>query len=711
MYIVQAELVSERQVVAWIFVNTSCGDTPLPDVQSCLHHAGCIVLLPFIAAVLIIAGTAIFRDRMPKTLCMLASVGSVAYGFYQSLLIFGALQAANSQTYFKDYTWFASDSFHLTMGTLVDHLTSSMLLVVTAVSLLVQVYTHGYMREDPGYRRFYAYLSLFTGSMLGLVVATNLFQMFFFWELVGVCSYLLIGFWWYKESASAACLKAFVVNRIGDFGFLVAVIMFLACTYGFWHAHLDHGLLSFYDKSVGSSLDGVTLAGAIKWAMAPSQGLLTQGLLTTIAVLMFMGPMAKSAQFPLHVWLPDAMEGPTPISALIHAATMVAAGVYMVARAYPIWLNWSSGSPELLSGALTVVAWIGAFTAFMAATVAITQNDIKRALAWSTVSQLGYMFVGLGVGAYSSGMFHLTTHAFFKAMLFLCSGAVIHALSGEQDMRFMGGLWKKIPITFSCFFIGTLAISGCPGLSGFFSKDEIIGAAFGWQGWGHDVLAWLTAITAGMTAFYMFRMVIMTFWGEYRGTAHVHQEKATGDPLTWPLVVLAIPSILAGAVMGDASQFISHIGKAEEYCTPFSNFVYFMHPHFEGINMTAMEAGTGLALLGFGLAWLFYFGKGYEFDKGFEQKLPALYRFSFNRWYMDNVFLGGAAFFINVFRQVWEVVDRFVVDGVVNSFRWIVYGLGSFFSLSENGRGQAYALLIFASVAILGLVTYYVFVP
>lgn len=643
------------------------------------------------------------------------SVGAVISGFVQSLFIFHELRKVPI-TYLSDHTWFLSDAFRLTMGVLVDNLTSSMLIVVTAVSLLVQVYTHGYMREDPGYRRFYSYLSLFTGSMLGLVVATNLFQMFFFWELVGVCSYLLIGFWWYKDSAAAACLKAFVVNRIGDFGFLVGILIFLGATYGFWHAHMDHGMLSFYDNVTHSSLDGVTLAGAIKWAMAPAQqGIMTQGLLTTLALLMFMGPMAKSAQFPLHVWLPDAMEGPTPISALIHAATMVAAGVYMVARAYPIWLNWAAGADVhqlILSDGLTVVACVGGFTAFMAATIALTQNDIKRGLAWSTVSQLGYMFVGLGVGAYSSGMFHLTTHAFFKAMLFLCSGAVIHALHGEQDMRNMGGLMKKIPITGACFVIGTLAISGCPGLAGFFSKDEIIGAAFAWHGPQPlgMILAWSTVLTAGMTAFYMFRMVFMTFFGEYRGKAHVHEEKSP-DPLTWPLIVLAVPSIAAGAVMGDAGQMLAHFTDGKEYETPFAQFVYFMHPHGEAINAGVMGIGTGFAVAGVILAFMLYSGKGFEFDKAFEKTLPGLYKFSLNRWYMDNVYLGGASIFLRTGKLIWECVDKFFVDGIVNSMRWIFYGLGSLFRYSENGMGQSYALLIFASVAVLGLIAYYVFVP
>lgn len=667
--------------------------------------------MPFIAGTIIILGNMLLRDKMPKTLCMLLSIGAVFLGFIQSLCIFNTLRQ-DPTPFLNDVRWFVSDSFVLTMGVLVDNLTSMMLIVVTSVSLLVQVYTHGYMREDPGYRRFYSYLSLFTGSMLGLVVATNLFQMFFFWELVGVCSYFLIGFWWYKDSAAAACLKAFVVNRIGDFGFLVGILIFLGCTFPFWNAHLDHGLLSFYDAAAGTALGGVTLAGAIKWGF--DNNALTMGMLSLIAILMFMGPMAKSAQAPLHVWLPDAMEGPTPISALIHAATMVAAGVYMVARAYPLWLNWANPAEPVASGslALAVVAWTGGITAFMAATIALTQNDIKRALAWSTVSQLGYMFVGLGVGAYSAGLFHLTTHAFFKAMLFLCSGAVIHALHGEQDMRYMGGLLKKIPITGWCFIIGTIAISGIPFFSGFFSKDEIIGAAFAWQGDLGPLLAWSTVLTAGMTSFYMFRMVFMTFLGEYRGTAHVHEEHGP-DPLTWPLIILAFPSMFFGLVAGNGMELFGIIvgGKPVAFTNAFGQFVHFMHPHAEVVEMMPLGAGLGISMLGIALAYFLYNGKGYEFDKAFEKSLPALYKFSYNRWYWDNLYLGGAAFFVNTGKVVWEVVDKFIIDGFVNSWRWIVIGFGELLKFSENGRGQAYALLIFASVAVLGLIGYYVFVP
>ncbi|MBY0357786.1 MAG: NADH-quinone oxidoreductase subunit L [Candidatus Obscuribacterales bacterium] len=677
----------------------------MSDVATCLLNSHWIVLLPFLAGALIILGCSLFKDKMPKTLCMGISIAAVFYGFLQSLLIFNELRQTPTP-YMSDIDWFVSDSFKITVGILVDNLASLMLIVVTLVSLLVQIYTHGYMREDPGYRRFYSYLSLFTGSMLGLVISTNLIQMFIFWELVGVCSYLLIGFWWNKPSAAAACVKAFVVNRIGDFGFLIGILLLLSATYGFWHAHADHGLLMFYDPQVGG-IDGVTLSGAIKWALDPAHGTLTQSFLTAISMIMFLGPMAKSAQAPLHVWLPDAMEGPTPISALIHAATMVAAGIYMVARAYPIWLDWTNiAEPSTASAGLAYVAWIGGITAFMAATIALTQFDIKRALAWSTVSQLGYMFVGLGCGGYSAGMFHLTTHAFFKAMLFLCSGAVIHALHGEQDMRQMGGLFGKVKYTATCFLIGTLAISGVPGFAGFFSKDEIIGTAFAWQGPGHEVLAWLMVFTAGMTAYYMFRMFFMTFTGTYRGSAHVHEEHKP-DPLTVPLLVLAVPSIAAGAVGADLQQFIAHIGSSEGYASPFSNFVHFMHPHAEVINMSAMTASTVFSLVGIALAFALYYKKGFALDVAIEKKIPALYRFSLNKWYWDELYMAVTNFLLTAFKQVWECVDKHVIDNIVNLQRYIFLGFGHLLKYSENGRGQSYALTIFAGVALIGLFVYF----
>lgn len=648
------------------------------------------MLAPFIAGAVIILGA-----RVNKTLSMLLSIAAVAYGFTHSLMIFHELHA-NPTAYQANWDWFVCDSFKLTIGILVDNLASIMLIVVTAVSLLVQIYTHGYMRTDPGYARFYSYLSLFTGSMLGLVVATNLFQMYFFWELVGVCSYFLIGFWWYKPSAAAACLKAFVINRIGDFGFLVGILMLLAATMGFWSSHADHGLLMFND-STGSGID---LSGAIRWALTDGNQL-TPAFLTVISLLIFMGPMAKSAQVPLHTWLPDAMEGPTPISALIHAATMVAAGVYLVARAYPLWLNWADpANPTTVEAAgLSFVAWVGTITALIAAIIACSQYDIKRILAWSTVSQLGYMFAGLGVGAYTGGMFHLFNHAFFKAMLFLCSGAVIHALHDEQDVRNMGGLRKFLPITFACCLIGTISISGVPMFSGFFSKDEIIGGA--WDASGGRGIAWILILTAGLTAFYMFRMLFMTFFGTYRGKVEPHHEKL--DPVTAPLIALAIPSIISG-YLGTNMEFWK---GSHDYTTPFGNFLYFQHPHFPVINWTPVLLSTSAALIGIALAGLVYITRSIRINDWMVQNARPLYNLSFNKFYFDNLYMWVLTRgILPFFAFIWSWVDMYIVDNIVNLTKTIALGSGETLRLSENGRGQYYAMIIFACVAGITLFVY-----
>lgn len=692
------------------------------------------MLAPFIAGALIILFNATLAKRIDKvvgkTICMSMSIAAVAFGFIMSLAIFDALRQG-AAPYVTNIDWFVSDSFKMTVGVLVDNLASMMMIVVTTISLLVQIYTHGYMREDPGYNRFYAYLSLFTGSMLGLVISTNLFQMFIFWELVGVCSYFLIGFWWFKPTAAFACMKAFVVNRIGDFGFLVGILLFFLATYGFWHANPTYGILNFYDPT-GS---GVDLSGAIRWAMSPENNALTVASLTVCAFLIFWGPMAKSAQVPLHVWLPDAMEGPTPISALIHAATMVAAGIYMVARAYPIWLNWTDLANPTAEGSvsLAIVAFIGGITAFMAATIALTQFDIKRALAWSTVSQLGYMFVGLGCGAYSAGMFHLTTHAFFKAMLFLGSGAVIHACHGEQDMRQMGGLMSKCKFTAWTFLVGCFAISGLPFSSGFFSKDEIIGASLNWTnpgdwalgwipGWA---LGWLMVLTAGMTAFYMFRMFFMTFSGQYRGTAHVHEEHAP-DAMTWPLIVLAVPSALFGffaangSPVGTNNAFLTNLGPALTGGTqtptvgPFAQFVHFgAHAHPETINTIGMFASIAMFVAGAGLAMAYYQGKGYELDKKCAQMLGGLYRFSLNKWYWDELYGAVTNFLLKIYNNIWLFVDKLVIDSaLIDSIARDGTLLSSgVLKMTETGRGQAYALAIFAGVAVLGLFVYFYLIP
>lgn len=655
-----------------------------------------IVAVPFIVGTAIIVLNQLFGStRWVKTVSMLSSVGAVAYGFVHSLAIFYALaKFPELGPAVKNIPWFVSGNFTLAVGVLVDNLAAMMLIVVTTVSLLVQIYTHGYMREDPGYSRFYCYLSLFTASMLGLVVSTNLFQMYLFWELVGVCSYFLIGFWFYKKSAADACLKAFVINRIGDFGFLVGVLWFFSITYNTW---LGHPVLQFYDKS------GFDLSGSI--SKAYSAGVLDAQTLGWISMVMFMGPMAKSAQFILHVWLPDAMEGPTPISALIHAATMVAAGVYLVARAYPIWLS-PDGSPGGIG--LTFVALIGAATAFMAATIGMSQFDIKRVLAWSTVSQLGYMFVGLGAGAFTGGLFHLFNHAFFKAMLFLCSGAVIHGLAGEQDIRKMGGLRQHMPITATCFLIGCLSISGLPGMSGFFSKDEIIGAAYLMNPW----LGAVMILTAGLTAFYMFRVYFMTFTGKYRGDAHPHESPPA---MTWPLIVLAFPSVLSGYIGFNSASLggISFNGEAgKAFPNAFGSFVYFQHPHFEGFNGLIMLSSIGIAAAGFLVAFMIYQSGAIDWNKKIaESKNPlvqGLYQFSYNKWYFDDLYLYLAnQVILPAFKRMWNLIDMLVVDYIVNGVSIVTAGTGEALRYIQNGRGQYYALVIFAWVAGLTVLVYF----
>lgn len=655
-----------------------------------VEHAGFIVAAPFLAGFLIIMGL-----RASKTMSMITSVSAVVYGLFHSIAIFQALVTkAYPEPFFQqNIDWFSSQAFTLSVGVLVDNLASLMLIVVTAVSLLVQIYTHGYMREDPGYSRFYAYLSLFTGSMLGLVVSTNLFQMYGFWELVGVCSYFLIGFWWYKESAAKACMKAFVVNRVGDFGFLIGILLFLMATKDFYQGGV---LLGF----VGSN--GTDLASVIH--KAAEANAITAGSLFVIACLIFMGPMAKSAQFPLHVWLPDAMEGPTPISALIHAATMVAAGIYLVARAYPIWLT-----PDGQMGpALTVVATVGAITAFMAATIAMSQNDIKRVLAWSTCSQLGYMFVGLGVGAFTGGIFHLFNHAFFKAMLFLCSGAVIHGLHGEQDIRNMGGLRKSMPITHFCFLIGTMAIAGFPLFSGFFSKDEIISGAMV----NHPFIGWLMLITAGMTAFYMFRLYFLTFTGSYRGNAHPHESPAA---MTWPLLVLSIPSMLTGYLgFNFANLQAALAGEHSEHGLPnhFASFVFGPSgPHFEGVNLTLMGTSIAIAVFGFAMAYLMYLTRTVHIARGFAEARSGvrqmLYNMSLNKWYMDDIYFGLVdRVFLPLFKRAWTLIDMVFVEGIVNGVGLLFVSAAEVLKYLQTGRGQSYALVIFLAVAGLAWIAY-----
>jgi NAD(P)H-quinone oxidoreductase subunit 5 len=610
-----------------------------------------------------------------------------------------ASQFQGHPTYNYSFEWASAGNFHLNMGYTIDHLTSLMLVIVTTVAMLVMIYTHGYMSHDPGYVRFYAYLSLFSSSMLGLVISPNLVQVYIFWELVGMCSYLLIGFWYDRKGAADACQKAFVTNRVGDFGLLLGMLGL------YWATG------SFDFQIMGDRLQELVASGAIGG-----------GLAALLAILVFMGPVAKSAQFPLHVWLPDAMEGPTPISALIHAATMVAAGVFLIARMYPVF--------EHIPAAMDTIAWTGATTAFLGASIAITQNDIKKGLAYSTMSQLGYMVMAMGVGAYSAGLFHLMTHAYFKAMMFLGSGSVIHGMEDvvghnpvlAQDMRLMGGLRKHMPITAGTFFIGTLAISGIPPFAGFWSKDEILGATY-----ASNPLLWVVGFaTAGITAFYMFRMYFSTFEGSFRGNdkkiqqqllaaarpsgvdahdahdshddAHAHHAANPHESpwsMTLPLVMLAVPSALIGLVGTPFNNyfeaFISAPGHVAE------------HAHEFDLNEFLLMAGSsvGIGLIGITLASLMYLSRKID-PSAIASKIPALYNLSLNKWYIDdiynNVFVVGLR---RVARQVMEV-DYRVVDGAVNLTGLATLLGGEGLKYLETGRAQFYALIVFG--AVLGLV-------
>ncbi len=660
------------------------------------QYAWLIPLLPLAAALIIGTGLITFNKSTNKlrSLWSILSVSATGgAGVMAANLLWSQIQG--HEPYLYTFEWAQAGSFHLNMGFVIDHLTALMLVIVTSVAFLVQIYTDGYMAHDPSYVRFYAYLSLFTSSMLGLVISPNLVQIYIFWELVGMCSYLLIGFWFDRKGAADACQKAFVTNRVGDFGLLLGLLGLYWAT----------GTFEFTE--MGTRLTELIESGAISVALA-----------TLFAILVFMGPAAKSAQFPLHVWLPDAMEGPTPISALIHAATMVAAGVFLIARMFPVF--------EEIPAVMNTIAWTGAFTAFLGASIAITQNDIKKGLAYSTVSQLGYMVMAMGVGAYGAGLFHLMTHAYFKAMMFLGSGSVIHGMEEvvghdpdlAQDMRVMGGLRKYMPITAITFFIGTLAISGIPPFAGFWSKDEILGATYA----ANPVLWAIGFLTAGITAFYMFRMYFTTFEGDFRGTnkkllALVKAENSVGKEaeakddhsdhhaskphespitMTLPLMVLAIPSIAIGLVG-----------------TPLGNyFEYFIHAPSEVIAEVPAEGFTpefllmggssiGIGLIGISLAILMYMQKKID-PSAIAKSIQPLYQLSKNKWYIDeiynSVFVTGSR---RIARQVLEV-DAKIVDGLVNLAGFVTVVSGEGLKYFENGKAQFYALVIF--IGVLGFV-------
>ncbi|MGQ7791928.1 NADH-quinone oxidoreductase subunit L [Faunimonas sp. B44] len=537
--------------------------------------------------------------------------------------------------------WIESGSFVGGWALRVDMLTGVMLVVVTTVSALVHVYSIGYMSHDPHRPRFFAYLSIFTFAMLMLVTADNLIQMFFGWEGVGLASYLLIGFWYHRPSANAAAMKAFIVNRVGDFGFLLGIFGVFVLFGSVEFASIFANAPAVAEGSeIGLSIFGSVFTG--------------EGALTVVCLLLFLGAMGKSAQVPLHTWLPDAMEGPTPVSALIHAATMVTAGVFMVARLSPIF-EWA---PD----ALIVVTVVGAITAFFAATVGLVQNDIKRVIAYSTCSQLGYMFVALGVGAYSVAIFHLFTHAFFKALLFLGAGSVIHAVSDEQDMRRMGGLWRKIPKTYAMMVIGTIALTGFPLTAGYYSKDAIIEAAYA----GHTTAAGmafvLTVVAAAFTSFYSWRLIFMTFHGRPRASAEVMEHVHESPPVMLvPLYVLAAGALLAGIVF--SSLFIGEnsdgFWKGAVFFGPENEIMEEMHHVPFWVVISPFLA----MVLGFLVALWFYILRP-DTPKRVGEQHEGLYRFLLNKWYFDELFdrvLVRPSMALG--RFLWKRGDGWLIDG------------------------------------------------
>jgi NADH-quinone oxidoreductase subunit L len=557
------------------------------------------------------------------------------------------------------YTWISSGPFKVSVAYLIDPLSLIMLLVVSGVSTLIHIYSIGYMADDEGFYRYFAYLNLFVFAMLTLVSANNFLLMFVGWEGVGLCSYLLIGFWYEKKSASDAGKKAFVVNRIGDFGFLLGVFLI------FW----TFGSLDF--KTV--------FPLAAKLPMG-------SGVLTAITLFLFLGATGKSAQIPLYTWLPDAMEGPTPVSALIHAATMVTAGVFMVARCSTMFV--------LAPISLTVVAGVGALTAIYAATIGITQFDIKRVLAYSTVSQLGYMFLACGVGAFTSGIFHLMTHAFFKALLFLGSGSVIHGMHGEQDMRHMGGLKKYMPITYWTFFLATLAIAGIFPFAGFFSKDEIL---FHSLVSGHYVFWGIATVAAFITAFYMFRAVFMTFHGEEKFDHHHVHPHESPSLMTVPLMTLAGLSVVGGLV---GFPIIKGANKFKEFLAPsITPLVHEVHAP-AWFEITMMVFSMAVAIAGIYMAYKFYM-KRPELPEKVVEKIPVVYNLVYNKYYMDEIYDATVVEPIkNGSDFLWHGVDENVIDGAVNGSATTVGWLSSHLRKLETGYVQQYALAILVGVVL-----------
>jgi len=616
-----------------------------------------IPLLPLLG----FAINGIGRNSLSKGI--IGAIGSLVIlgSFGLSIAAFFQIKSTGVPINVDLFTWFSVGSLHVNFSFLVDQLSSIMLLIITGVGFLIHLYSTGYMHDDDGFGKFFSYLNLFVFFMLLLVMGANYLIMFIGWEGVGLCSYLLIGFWYTNASYADAAKKAFIMNRVGDLGFLIAIFIIFA----------TFGSINYADVFGKAEKLG---AGGAPFVL--------------ITALLFVGATGKSAQLPLFTWLPDAMAGPTPVSALIHAATMVTAGIYMIARSNILFTM----APETME----VIAIVGLATALFAALIALTQTDIKKVLAYSTVSQLGYMFLGLGVGAFTGSLFHVLTHAFFKALLFLGAGSVIHAMSGEQDMRKMGGLKGKIKITFITMLIGTIAIAGFFPLSGFFSKDEILAAAY-----AHNPVYYVVGvITAMLTSFYMFRMMYLTFWGKFRGTHeqehHLHESPAS---MTIPLIVLAVLSIVAGAIGVPAVMGGHH--ELNAYLTPVfeaSHKLLGEHELSHSTEWLLMGLSMGSALLAMVYAYSKYV-KGGHVPVADTEERPVLTGLSYNKFYVDELYdaiIRKPLDVLSVF--FYKVVDKLGIDGIVNGLGKVSIEASKSFRLLQAGNVGFYIFMMVAGI-------------
>ena len=631
------------------------------------------------------AGIIAVNKQPARKLAATLAIGSMALGFLLSLCAFAATLGHHGDGVFREvfsFNWIQFGGQWMDIGWVLDPLTAIMLMMVTFVGMLIFIFSVGYMAHDENFMRFFCFLALFASGMLGVVIANNLFLFFVSWEIVGLTSYLLIGFWYHKPSAAAAAKKAFITTRIGDLGLLLGMVWLYAET----------GTLNFYDGGSGC-LEHSALSAML--AHATIGGLAVS---TMIGLLIFLGAVGKSGQVPLHVWLPDAMEGPTPVSALIHAATMVAAGVFLVARVYPLMsVGGIIGAHSVpVTTSLTVITWVGAITAIFAASIAVAQNDIKRILAYSTVSQLGYMMMGLGVGGVAVGMFHLITHAFFKALLFLGSGSVIHGCHEEQDVRKMGGLKKYMPVTFAVYAVGMLALAGFPlFFSGFWSKDEILHSAHNWP---VSHIPFLLGCTGALfTAFYMTRQVALVFFGSYRGHeeksahghsahTHSHSSESSHDPhespavMTVPLIILAGFAILLGFVGTPAWPWFDGYLTGEEFKFDFSKLT-------EPGTLGLMVASAAIVFTGLGLGWFLY-GKRQRKTVAekdvLETAQPAIFKLLENKYFIDEIYEATVIRFNAFAAWLCDFADQWIFGGAVLLVKYITVGLAWLYRLTDE---------------------------